>query len=137
MLLWLFINCRINFGIFCSTPGIPLARKVSKSTALNMLLTGEPISASQAQSSGLITKVCSPENLENEVQRTCEAIMGKSRSVIELGKRFYYKQIDMDLRKAYEIGATQMVDNLELSDGKEGIRSFVEKRKPLWTHQNK
>lgn len=132
----MFIIFSINFGIFCSTPGIPLVRKASKSTALNMLLTGEPISASQAKFCGLITKVCTPDNLEGEVQKTCEALMAKSRSVIELGKKFYYKQVDMNLKKAYEIGATQMVDNLELIDGKEGINSFVEKRKPSWTHQN-
>lgn len=102
-----------------------------------MLFTGEPISASEAKLSGLITEVCGPEYLENEVQKTCEAIIAKSRSVIELGKRFYYKQVDMDLRKAYELGVIQMVDNLELVDGKEGINSFVEKRKPSWAHQNK
>lgn len=113
-----------------------MARKVLKSTALNMLLTGEPISATQAKFSGLITKVCAPDDLECEVQKTCEAIIAKSRSVIELGKKFYYKQVDMDLKKAYDVGAMQMVDNLELADGKEGITSFVEKRKPIWKHQN-
>lgn len=101
-----------------------------------MLLTGRPISAIEAKLSGLITKVCSPDDIENEVQKICEEIMMKSRSVIELGKRFYYKQVDMDLRKAYELGAIQMVDNLELADGKEGVRSFIEKRKPDWTHTN-
>lgn len=100
-----------------------------------MLLTGEPISATEAKLSGLITKVCAPDAIENEVQKICEVIMRKSRSIIELGKRFYYKQIDLDIRKAYELGAMLMVDNLQLPDGKEGITSFVEKRKPVWTHQ--
>ncbi|KAG5888404.1 hypothetical protein JTB14_032094 [Gonioctena quinquepunctata] len=123
-----------NFGIFCSTPGVSLARKVLKATALNMLLTGEPLSAAEAKSSGLVTKVCSPEDLEKEVYKTCEAIKSKSRSVIELGKKFYYRQVDMDIRKAYELGATQMVENLGIVDGKEGVNSFVEKRKPKWSH---
>lgn len=100
-----------------------------------MLLTGQPISALDAKFSGLITKVCAPDNIENQVQSTCEAIMSKSRSVIELGKRFYYKQVDLDIRKAYEVGAVQMVENLELGDGQEGIQSFVEKRKPQWRHE--
>nr|CAH7715269.1 unnamed protein product [Callosobruchus chinensis] len=124
-----------NFGIFCSTPGIPLARKVLKSTALKMVLTGQPISAAEAKSSGLVTTVCSKENLEKEVQSTCDSIINKSRSVIELGKRFFYKQVDLQLKEAYELGAEKMVENLELSDGKEGLKSFVEKRKPKWTHQ--
>nr|CAI5832482.1 unnamed protein product [Callosobruchus analis] len=124
-----------NFGIFCSTPGIPLARKVLKSTALKMVLTGQTISAAEAKSSGLVATVCSKENLEDEVKSTCDSIINKSRSVIELGKRFFYKQVDLQLKKAYELGAKKMVENLELSDGKEGVQSFVEKRKPKWTHQ--
>ncbi|KAJ8950607.1 hypothetical protein NQ314_007833 [Rhamnusium bicolor] len=125
-----------NFGIFCSTPGIPIARKVRKSTALNMLLTGLPITAAEAKSSGLVTSVHSKEDLENEIKVICDAIISKSRSVIELGKRFYYKQVDLDIKKAYKLGAIQMVENLEITDGKEGVRSFVEKRKPIWSHSN-
>lgn len=123
-------------GIFCSTPGIPLARKVLKSTALHMLLTGLPITAGEAKASGLVTTVCTVDNLEKEVEKTCEAIKSKSRAVIELGKKFYYKQVDMNLKKAYEVGAVQMVDNLQIKDGKEGIRSFVEKRNPVWSHED-
>ncbi|XP_018562184.1 enoyl-CoA hydratase domain-containing protein 3, mitochondrial isoform X2 [Anoplophora glabripennis] len=125
-----------NFGIFCSTPGIPLARKVQKSTALNMLLTGLPISAAEALKSGLVTKVCALEDLESEVDKICQEIMAKSRSVIAVGKRFYYRQVELDIKKAYELGANQMVENLQMADGKEGVRSFVEKRKPIWTHKN-
>ncbi|VEN63497.1 unnamed protein product [Callosobruchus maculatus] len=124
-----------NFGIFCSTPGIPLARKVLKAIALKMVLTGQPISAAEAKSSGLVTTVCSKEDLEKEVQSTCDTIINKSRSVIELGKRFFYKQVDLQLKQAYQLGADKMVENLELTDGKEGLRSFVEKRKPKWTHR--
>ncbi|XP_023017373.1 enoyl-CoA hydratase domain-containing protein 3, mitochondrial [Leptinotarsa decemlineata] len=124
----------VNFGLFCSTPGIPLARKAHRTTALKMLLTGEAISAAEAKSSGLVTTVCPSEDLEKEVKRTCEAIKLKSRSVVELGKKFYYRQVDMDIKKAYELGGGQMVENLSIADGKEGVRSFVEKRKPRWSH---
>ncbi|CAG9824179.1 unnamed protein product [Phaedon cochleariae] len=125
-----------NFGIFCSTPGVPMARKVLRSTSLNMLLTGLPISASEAKSSGLVTTVCLAEDLDMEVNKTCEAIKSKSRSVIELGKKFFYEQIDMDIKKAYYLGAAKMLENLGMEDGQEGIKSFVEKRKPKWSHGN-
>ncbi|KAJ8942049.1 hypothetical protein NQ318_002804 [Aromia moschata] len=93
-----------NFGIFCSTPGIPLARKVQGSTALHMLLTGLPITAAEAKASGLVSKVCTADDLEGEVQKISDAILSKSRSVIGLGKRFYYKQVDLDVRRAYDLG---------------------------------
>ncbi|KAJ8979216.1 hypothetical protein NQ317_011855 [Molorchus minor] len=67
-----------NFGIFCSTPGIPLARKGLKATILHMLLTGLPITASEAKASGLVSKVCAPENLESEVKTTTSAIISRA-----------------------------------------------------------
>lgn len=129
----LFISCRANFGIFCSTPGIALSRVVPKFTAMHMLLTGQPITSSEAKSSGLVYKVCiSREELDEEEENTCKLIMLKSRAVIELGKKFFYKQIQESIEKAYEMGEAKMVENLEMNDGREGIQSFVEKRKPNW-----
>lgn len=103
-------------------------------TALHMLFTGLPISSIEAKESGLVSKVCSSENLDKEVDAICSAIQTKSKSVIELGKKFYYKQIQENVKKAYELGEQQMVDNLSLKDGQEGIQSFIEKRKAQWLH---
>ncbi|KAJ8979206.1 hypothetical protein NQ317_011845 [Molorchus minor] len=69
---------RSNFGIFCSTPGIPQPRKGLKATILHMLLTGLPITASEAKASGLVSKVCAPENLESEVKTTTSAIISRA-----------------------------------------------------------
>lgn len=100
-----------------------------------MLLTGQPITSSEAESRGLIYKVCSTnETLNLEIENTCRLIASKSRSIIELGKKFFYRQIQEDITKAYEMGEAKMVENLGLRDGKEGIQSFVEKRKPNWSH---
>jgi len=123
-----------NFGIFCSTPGVALARCVPKMTALHMLLTGLPLSSSEAKLNGLVTKVCPEDALDKELDVICKAIFSKSRSVVELGKKFYYKQIQEDVRNAYKLGGDQMVSNLSLKDGQEGIKSFIEKRKAVWSH---
>lgn len=125
-----------NFGIFCSTPGIAVARAVPRMKASYMLLTGLPISAQEAEKIGLVTEVTSSENLDAKVDAICEAIKNKSRSVIELGKKFFYKQINMDIKTAYEYGGQTMVRNLGMKDGIEGIQSFVEKRKAIWSHKN-
>ncbi|XP_022916715.1 enoyl-CoA hydratase domain-containing protein 3, mitochondrial [Onthophagus taurus] len=121
-----------TFGIFCSTPGIPLARCVPKMNALQMLFTGLPISAQEAKQIGLVSKLSTEESLQDDLDVITSAIISKSRAVIELGKRFYYKQIQFDLKSAYEMGGTTMVDNINLPDGQEGVKSFIEKRKAKW-----
>jgi len=100
-----------------------------------MLLTGLPISADEALRVGLVSNVVPSEALDAELQRICDAIKSKSRAVVSFGKKFYYEQIQMDLQSAYKAGATAMADNLQLSDGKEGIKSFMEKRKPTWSNE--
>ena len=100
-----------------------------------MLFTGKPITASEALNSGLISKmVSSKEDLEKEIESTCQAIISKPRGVIALGKRFYYQQLEMGLTEALEEGGQVMVDNLQLKDCQEGIRAFIQKDHPKWSH---
>ncbi|XP_047521654.1 enoyl-CoA hydratase domain-containing protein 3, mitochondrial [Pieris napi] len=124
-----------NFGVFCSTPGIAIGRSMPKSKAMYMLLTGEPITAQEAYESGLVTKVVPTQDLDSEVNNVIEKIKHKSRSVISIGKEFYYKQMDMGLFDAYKFGEDIMVQTINSNDGQEGIRSFVEKRKAVWGHK--
>lgn len=100
-----------------------------------MLLTGNTINAEDAVKSGLITRVVTDEiELNKEVQDICDAIKSKSRAVIERGKKFFYEQNQMTLKSAMKYGEHEMVENISTTDGQEGIHSFIEKRKPVWTH---
>ncbi|XP_050453176.1 enoyl-CoA hydratase domain-containing protein 3, mitochondrial isoform X2 [Cataglyphis hispanica] len=123
-----------NLGIFCSTPGIPLVRNMPRKSAMYMLFTGLPISGREAYECGLVSKVVPNDKLDEEVRRIIDAINAKSRSVIHLGKTFLYKQMDLDISTAYFLGTEKMVNNLKMKDAQEGIRSFLEKRKPDWSH---
>lgn len=100
-----------------------------------MLLTGLPISSNEALRVGLVSSVVSSEELDAELLKICDAIKSKSRSVITFGKKFYYEQLGMDINSAYQAGAKAMADNLQLQDGQEGIKSFIEKRKPVWSNE--
>ena len=100
-----------------------------------MLLTGLPINAKEALRIGLVSVVVPSENIDSETEKICEAIKSKSRSVVTFGRKFFYEQIGMDLNSAYKHGSKAMTDNLQLNDGKEGITSFIEKRKPKWTNE--
>lgn len=128
---------RANFGIFCSTPGIAIARNVLQKQSLYMLLTGDTITAQEAVKSGLITRCVANEyDLDEEIQRICDTIKAKSRIVVQNGKRFFYEQTQMTLKSAYKYGEQEMIDNIAMNDGQEGIRSFIEKRRPIWKHSD-
>lgn len=124
----------VNLGLFCSTPGIPLSRVMSKKTASYMLFTGVAIDANEALRTGLVSKVVQTEELEDEIMKLTTSIGQKSRAVITLGKQFFYKHIDDNIKSAYRNGEKIMLENLELADCKEGLQSFVEKRKPNWSN---
>ncbi|XP_044760670.1 enoyl-CoA hydratase domain-containing protein 3, mitochondrial [Coccinella septempunctata] len=129
-----FLTPGVNFGIFCSTPGVALSRKLHQSTTLKMLLTGRSISADEAKTAGLITEVCDENELDQIVTSYCDDIKKKSREVLSLGKRFYYEQLNLGIKEAYRTGRDVMVENLQLRDGREGVDSFIQKRKAIWKH---
>ena len=78
--------------------------------------------------------VSTTEDLDSELTEICEAIASKPKGVITLGKRFYYRQLELGLTQALEEGGKVMVDNLSYKDAQEGIAAFKEKRKPNWIH---
>lgn len=130
-----FATSGVNFGVFCSTPGVPLARNVSRKRVMEMLLTGEPIDAQKALDYGLVNRVVPPDRLDAEVQALVQSILAKSPAVIAAGKRIFYEQVESELAQAYRTATAAMVENLGTADGKEGIAAFAEKRKPRWKNR--
>ena len=122
----------VTYGLFCSTPGVGLARNVGRKQAMEMLLTGEFISAETALARGLINRVVPPEGLDAEVEALAAAILAKSPAVVRLGKQAFYRQIEMGLDDAYEHASEVMTRNMEAEDAREGIDAFIEKRAPVW-----
>lgn len=123
-----------SVGLFCSTPGVAVSRAVPQKVASYMLFTGNSISAQEALQSGLVSKVVTEEEIEQETNELIEAILKKSRSVLALGKEFFYQQLREDIVSAYQKGSEVMVDNLSLVEAHEGISAFFEKRNPVWQH---
>ena len=130
-----FITPGVNIGLFCSTPMVALSRNVSNKAAMEMLLTGEMVSADKAEHIGLINRVTDDADLEQETTALAELIASKSSLTLKIGKEAFYKQKDMPLSEAYDFASKVMVDNMLEHDAKEGIGSFLEKRKPKWQNQ--
>ena len=130
-----FCTPGVNIGLFCSTPMVALSRDVAPKHAMEMLLTGDIISAGQAQRIGLVNRAVSPNTLAETVMELARNIASKSQMTIKMGKAAFYEQLDLTLEEAYALTARVMAENLLKRDAGEGIAAFVGKRKPQWTDQ--
>ncbi|MEW5423135.1 enoyl-CoA hydratase [Amorphus sp. 3PC139-8] len=122
----------VTFGLFCSTPMVPLSRVVDRKAALEMLMTGDLISAERAEKIGLVNHVVPDDKVTEETMALAEKIATKSPLVLQMGKEAYYAQIEKGLKDAYAHCSTVMVENLMTHDGQEGLTAFVGKRDPDW-----
>jgi enoyl-CoA hydratase/carnithine racemase len=127
-----FATPGVNLGLFCSTPMVALARNVSRKHAMEMLLTGEMITAEHAARIGLVNRVVAPGAERDEALEIARTIAAKSALTVKIGKEAFYRQLEMDLARAYEYTAEVMVENMMARDAQEGICAFVEKRAPTW-----
>ncbi|XP_071958591.1 enoyl-CoA hydratase domain-containing protein 3, mitochondrial-like [Antedon mediterranea] len=129
-----FATPGVNVGLFCSTPGVALGRAVPRKVAMEMLFTGEPITAEVALRHGLVSRVVPEAELEEQTLQIAQKICKASRSVTALGKACFNGQMTKDRNSAYRQASQVMVENLGLRDGQEGIDAFIKKRKPEWQH---
>ncbi|MBX6425632.1 MAG: enoyl-CoA hydratase [Variibacter sp.] len=127
-----FATPGVNIGLFCSTPMVALSRNVSRKHAMEMLLTGDMISAEEAWRIGLVNRVVAPGRAREEATALAAKIAAKSGAVVKLGKEAFYRQLEMDLAQAYAYAAEIMVENMMAQDAEEGICAFIEKRTPRW-----
>lgn len=125
-----FATSGVNYGLFCATPGVALSRNLGRKAAFEMLVTGEFISAQQAQGQGLVNRVAAPEALDAEVERLVHSILAKPRVAIAMGKSLFYRQLEVGLQAAYTDAAQTMACNMMDTDALEGVQAFIDKRPP-------
>jgi enoyl-CoA hydratase/carnithine racemase len=128
-----FATPGVRIGLFCSTPMVALSRAIGSKRAMEMLLTGAPIDAATALSWGLVNLVVPSERLHQETLQLARKIGAASRDIVGIGKAAFYKQIDLDQQAAYEYTKEVMTQNALETDAREGIKSFLEKRPPVWS----
>jgi enoyl-CoA hydratase/carnithine racemase len=128
-----FATPGVKIGLFCTTPMVPLVRAIPPKPALEMLLTGKPISAQRAYELGLVNRVSPAEQLDAAVQEYVELILASSPAIIRLGKAAFYDQLAMTEAAAYQQANAVMTGNAMQPDAQEGIAAFLQKRRPTWT----
>ncbi len=127
-----FATPGVNIGLFCSTPMVALSRNVARKHAMHMLMTGEPVLATDAVRIGLINKAVAVEEMDTELEKLTSTIVSKSAVVLKIGKTAFYQQAEMNLADAYNYASGVMVENMLERDAEEGINAFIEKRAPEW-----
>ena len=127
-----FATPGVNIGLFCSTPMVALSRNVNKKEAMKMLLTGDMINAEYAKKISLINDHVDDSELESSVIELASKIADKSSMTIKIGKKAFYRQYELSLSDAYEYTSKVMIENALNEDAKEGIDSFLTKKKPNW-----
>ena len=125
-----FATPGVKIGLFCSTPMIPLSRVIGRRRALEMLLTGRFVSAQEALEFGLVNKVTEPDKLAEETEVWAKQLAQSSLFTLAFGKRAFYKQTDLSESAAYDYAQEIMALNALAEDAQEGMKAFIEKRKP-------
>jgi enoyl-CoA hydratase/carnithine racemase len=127
-----FATPGVDIGLFCSTPMVALSRNVPRKQAMEMLLTGEPISAATARDLGLVNRVVPAGTERDAAIALAQKVALKSAYTVKLGKEAFYRQAEMSLADAYRYASEVMTENMMARDAEEGIGAFIEKREPKW-----
>ncbi len=127
-----FATPGVHIGLFCSTPMVALSRNVSRKQAMEMLLTGEPVSAARAREIGLVNHVVVAGTERDAAIALARKAARKSAYTVRLGKTAFYRQAEMSLAEAYRYASEVMTENMMARDAEEGIGAFIEKREPKW-----
>jgi len=127
-----FATSGVNYGIYCSTPAVPLSRNIHPKKALEMLITGAFLSAKEAKEEGLVNKVVTAEALDGAVLKMASTIAQKGQDALTIGKQMFYEQLNMDIEAAYTYASDKIACSILGPDGEEGLNAFAEKRKPNW-----
>ena len=128
-----FATPGVNIGLFCSTPMVAVSRNVNRKQMMEMLLLGEFVSPSKAQEIGLINKIVNKEELKTETIKVAKIIASKPTTTVAIGKKAFYKQLDMTIEDAYKYTSKVMSTNMLEKDAQEGISAFIDNRDPKWS----
>jgi enoyl-CoA hydratase/carnithine racemase len=127
-----FVTSGVNWGFFCSTPGVAIGRNLQRKHALEMLLTGDVIGPQQALEWGLVNRVVPAVELDSAVETLARKLAAKPPATVAAGKRGFYRQMDMNLEQAYALAGQVIASDFAHPEGREGTNAFIEKRDPSW-----
>ena len=127
-----FGTTAINVGLICLGPAAPLVRNVGRKKALEMVLLGDILSAAEAQRLGLVNQVVPSDKLEEATLELATKLAAKSPLAIQIGKAGIYGMEDVNYHQALDMLSERFAALCSTEDAEEGVKAFLEKRKPEW-----
>lgn len=127
-----FGTTAINVGLICLGPAVPLARLVGRKKVLEMVLTGDIISAPEAERLGLVNKVVPKEKLEEATLELARKLAAKSPLALQIGKEGIYAMQDMPYPQSLDLLGNLFASLCCTEDAEEGVRAFLKKEEPKW-----
>jgi enoyl-CoA hydratase/carnithine racemase len=127
-----FGTTAINVGLICLGPAVPLAKIIGRKKIMEMVLTGDTISAVEAERLGLVNRVVANEDLEAETLKLAEKLVSKSPIALCIGKEGLKRLQDVPYHQGLDSMDDLFADLCVIHDAVEGVKAFLEKRAPNW-----
>lgn len=121
-------------GWFCHTPMVAIGRNIGRKHAFEMAMSGAVIDARTAADWGLVNAVVADDDLDTAVHDLLDRVTRGSAASKAIGKQALYAQLSLGQREAYDYAVEVMAATSQTPDAQEGVRAFLDKRKPKWLH---
>ena len=122
----------VNVGLFPMMIGAGIFRNVPRKKAMEMVLLGDQLTAQQALEMGMVTRVVASDELDETVDAVLKKLASKSPVGMKLGKEAFYRMADMPFEEAVDFLSGELKKVIATEDAREGMRAFIEKRKPVF-----
>ncbi|MCK4502336.1 MAG: enoyl-CoA hydratase/isomerase family protein [Desulfuromonadales bacterium] len=127
-----FGTTAINVGLICLGPAAPMMKIIGKKKTMELVLTGDMISAAEAEELGLVNKVVAADDLQSETLKLAEKLISKSPVALQIGKKGLRRLQDVPYHQGLESMDDLFAALCATNDAKEGVTAFLEKRSPVW-----
>ena len=122
----------INVGLICLGPAVPLARSLGRKKTLEMVLTGDMLTAAEAEGLGLINKIVPKDKLEEATMGLAGKLATKSPLALQIGKTGLYAMQDINYHQSIDYLSELFAALCSTEDAEEGVQAFLQKRQPVW-----
>ena len=123
----------INVGVIPAMHYVHLPRQIGRHKAFELLFSGKPIGAKEAEARGLVNYAVPRENVIAKARELALDLAAKSPTIMRIGRDSFMRANDNEYRRTIEYVVDTICHIIETEDAQEGLNAFVERRKPDWS----